>query len=134
MYRYTLGCCSNITFTSLERILAYVSIEQEPRNVKEKVPPASWPTSGELRVENFSARYSLTGPRVLHNISFTVKPGERVGIVGRTGSGKSSLTLALLRIIFTEGKVFFDGKEIESVNLDALRSSVTIIPQVVSPP
>jgi ABC-type multidrug transport system fused ATPase/permease subunit len=62
-----------------------------------------------------------------------VKSGERVGIVGRTGSGKSSLTLALLRTILTEGKVFFDGTEIGSINLDALRSSITIIPQVVSP-
>ena len=53
-------------------------------------------------------------------------------LVGRTGSGKSTLTLALLRCIFTEGKVYFDGVSTDSVNLDALRSSITIIPQVVS--
>lgn len=53
-------------------------------------------------------------------------------IVGRTGSGKSSLTLALLRLIFTEGKVYYDGFATDSVNLDALRSHITIIPQVVS--
>jgi len=66
----------------------------------------------------------------LHDISFEVKPGERVGIVGRTGSGKSSLTLALLRCIFTEGSTFYDGIRTSDINLDALRSKVTIIPQI----
>jgi ABC-type multidrug transport system fused ATPase/permease subunit len=115
----------------MERIQAYIEIEQEPKPVKEKVPPASWPTSGELRVENLYARYSSDGPKVLHDLSFTVKSGERVGIVGRTGSGKSSLTLSLLRCIFTEGKVYYDGIETGSINLDVLRSNITIIPQVV---
>ena len=90
---------------------------------------------------------------MLHDLSFEIKSGERVGIgecfwiasydectvfltvrvrtVGRTGSGKSSLTLALLRLILTEGKVYYDGIATDSVNLDALRSHVTIIPQVV---
>ncbi|KAK0192591.1 hypothetical protein F5146DRAFT_1102469 [Armillaria mellea] len=92
-------------------------------------PPASWPTSGHLRVERLSARYSPDGPKVLHELSFTVQSGERIAIVGRTGSGKSSLTLALLRCIYTEGTVYYDGVQISSVNLDALRSRITIIPQ-----
>ena len=108
-----------------------MTIEQEPKPIQEKTPPASWPTSGELRVEKLSARYSPDGPRVLHDISFEVKSGERVGIVGRTGSGKSSLTLALLRLILTESKVYYDGIATDSVKLDALRSHITIIPQVV---
>jgi ABC-type multidrug transport system fused ATPase/permease subunit len=116
---------------SLERIDAYLDIEQEPKPVKDMAPPASWPTSGELRVENLSARYSSDGPRVLHDLSFHVKSGERIGIVGRTGSGKSSLTLSLLRCIPTEGDVFYDGIETKTINLDALRSSITFIPQVV---
>lgn len=66
---------------------------------------------------------------MLHNISFEIKSGERIGIVGRTGSGKSSLTLSLLRCIPTEGVVVFDGLVTSSINLHALRSSVTIIPQ-----
>lgn len=69
---------------------------------------------------------------MLHNLSFEIKAGERVGIVGRTGSGKSSLTLALLRCIITEGEVYYDGLPTSSVNLDSLRSHITIIPQVVS--
>ncbi|KAI0638608.1 multidrug resistance-associated ABC transporter [Trametes polyzona] len=115
---------------SLERIQQYVTIEQEPKATTDGIPPAYWPASGSLKVEKLSARYTPDGPRVLHEISFDVKAGERVGIVGRTGSGKSSLTLALLRLIFTEGKVYYDGIATDSVNLDALRSNITIIPQV----
>jgi ABC-type multidrug transport system fused ATPase/permease subunit len=94
------------------------------------VPPAYWPASGDLRVENLSARYSSDGPNVLHDVSFHIKSGERVGVVGRTGSGKSSLTLALLRCIFTEGEVYYDGLPVSKLNLDALRTNITIIPQV----
>ncbi|KAI0782171.1 hypothetical protein C8Q75DRAFT_811859 [Abortiporus biennis] len=88
---------------SLERINQYLTIEQEPKPTSSGVPPAYWPASGDLRVENLSARYSADGPKVLRDISFHVKSGERIGIIGRTGSGKSSLTLALLRCILTEG-------------------------------
>ncbi|KAI0068079.1 P-loop containing nucleoside triphosphate hydrolase protein [Artomyces pyxidatus] len=115
---------------SLERIKAYIDIEQEPKASKEGIPPAYWPASGDLRVDNLSARYSTEGPDVLHNLSFHINSGERVGIVGRTGSGKSSLALALLRCILTEGNVYYDGLPMRSVNLDSLRSNITIIPQM----
>ncbi|KAG6808744.1 hypothetical protein H0H92_003040, partial [Tricholoma furcatifolium] len=135
---------------SLERIQAYVTIEQEPKATQQGTPPAHWPSSGEVRVENLSARYALDGPNVLHDISFHIKSGERIGVgeivslyiprskladapfftVGRTGSGKSSLTLSLLRCIFTEGSVYYDGQNTKDVNLDALRSNITIIPQI----
>lgn len=115
---------------SLERIQQYVSIEQEPKPTQDGLPPAYWPSSGDLKVEKLSARYSLDGPEVLHDLSFEIKAGERVGIVGRTGSGKSSLTLSLLRCIPTTGKVYYDGIPTDSINLDALRSNITIIPQV----
>ncbi|KZV67494.1 P-loop containing nucleoside triphosphate hydrolase protein [Peniophora sp. CONT] len=115
---------------SLERIQAYLEIEQELKPTLERQPPASWPTSGELHVEGLSARYSPDGPAVLHDLSFTVRSGERVGIVGRTGSGKSSLTLSLLRCISTEGSVYFDGVDTANLNLDELRAKITIIPQV----
>ncbi|KAI0373549.1 multidrug resistance-associated ABC transporter [Pilatotrama ljubarskyi] len=114
---------------NLERVQQYFTIEHEPKPTSTGVPPAYWPASGELRVEKLSARYSPDGPSVLHEISFEVKSGERIGIVGRTGSGKSSLTLALLRCILTEGKVYYDGIATDSINLDALRSNITIIPQ-----
>ncbi|KAJ7246793.1 hypothetical protein B0H12DRAFT_753891 [Mycena haematopus] len=115
---------------SLERIQQYIHIEQEKKPTEAGKPPAHWPSSGELVVEKLSARYSPDGPKVLHDISFRVNSGERVGIVGRTGSGKSSLTLALLRCIYTEGTVHYDGIPTASINLDALRSNITIIPQM----
>ncbi|KAF9014580.1 P-loop containing nucleoside triphosphate hydrolase protein [Hymenopellis radicata] len=115
---------------ALERILHYIKAEQEPKPRPSGVPPAYWPSSGDLRVENLSARYSKDGPEVLHNLSFEVKSGEHIGVVGRTGSGKSTLTLSLLRCIVTEGEVFYDGLPTRSINLDALRASVTIIPQM----
>ncbi|KAF7968576.1 hypothetical protein HWV62_30061, partial [Athelia sp. TMB] len=119
-----------VNANSLERIDAYIKIEQEPKPTVGGIPPAYWPASGGLRVENLSARYSPDGPKVLNDISFEIKAGERVGIVGRTGSGKSSLTLSLLRCIFTEGTMYYDGIPTHSLNLDALRSNITIIPQV----
>ncbi|KAK0208414.1 hypothetical protein DFS33DRAFT_1411920 [Desarmillaria ectypa] len=115
---------------TLERIQGYVNIEQEPKPTAGGAPPAYWPTSGKLVVENLTARYSPDGPAVLHNISFTINSGERIGVVGRTGSGKSSLTLSLLRCIYTDGNIYYDGLPTSSVNLDVLRSSITIIPQM----
>ncbi|KAF8157942.1 P-loop containing nucleoside triphosphate hydrolase protein [Crassisporium funariophilum] len=118
-----------IQANSLERIQGYIAIEHEPMPTESGKPPAAWPTSGDLLVEKLSARYSQSGPNVLHDISFHISSGQRVGVVGRTGSGKSSLTLALLRCILTEGVVFYDGIPTHQINLDALRSSITIIPQ-----
>ncbi|OJT09188.1 ATP-binding cassette transporter abc4, partial [Trametes pubescens] len=104
---------------SLERIQQYLSVEQEPKPSPDGVPPAYWPASGHLVVENLCAQYSPDGPKVLHDISFEVASGER-----------SSLTLALLRCILTEGTVLYDGLVTSALNLDALRASITIIPQV----
>lgn len=114
---------------SLERIQHYIEIEQEPAATNDKEPPAFWPASGNISVENLTARYSPDGPTVLHDISFEIQSGERVGIVGRTGSGKSSLALALLRMIVTEGDIYYDGVATNSINLHALRSNLTIISQ-----
>ncbi|KAF8191645.1 P-loop containing nucleoside triphosphate hydrolase protein [Mycena galopus ATCC 62051] len=114
---------------SLERINNYLQIEQEPKPTIDGSPPAHWPSSGNLCAENLSARYSADGPDVLRDISFNIKGGERIGIVGRTGSGKSSLTLALLRAIFTEGLVYYNGIPTSSLNLEAVRRNITIIPQ-----
>ncbi|KAJ7089016.1 P-loop containing nucleoside triphosphate hydrolase protein [Mycena epipterygia] len=113
-----------------KRIQSYVDAEKEPHSTEAGKPPAYWPSSGDLRVDNLSARYSVDGPKVLENVSFHIRSGERIGVVGRTGSGKSSLTLSLLRCIYTEGTVYFDGIPTTKINLDALRNNITIIPQM----
>ncbi|KZV93631.1 hypothetical protein EXIGLDRAFT_835559 [Exidia glandulosa HHB12029] len=114
---------------SLERIQEFITIEQEPNPTESGIPPAYWPASGRLRVENLGARYSLDGPPVLRDINFDVLSGQRIGVVGRTGSGKSSLMLSLLRAIFTSGHIYYDDIATDRINLDALRSNITIIPQ-----
>ncbi|KAJ7293178.1 hypothetical protein C8J57DRAFT_1703993 [Mycena rebaudengoi] len=124
------GFSFEIQGNSLERIQGYVTIEQEPRPTGVGIPPAYWPASGKLSVDKLSAKYSADGPNVLHDISFEIKSGERVGVVGRTGSGKSSLTLSLLRCILTSGTVYYDGIATSKLNLDALRRNITIIPQI----
>ena len=65
---------------SLERVEKYINIEQEPKPTKDGIPPAYWPSSGALRVEGLSAKYSPDGPTVLQDINFDVKAGERIGI------------------------------------------------------
>ena len=90
--------------------------------------------AGNVKVENLSVKYSTDGPDVLHDISFEVKGGERVGIVGRTGAGKSSLALSLLR--FTEissGSISINDRDITSINLQDLRQRVTFVPHTTSP-
>ncbi|KAJ7612577.1 P-loop containing nucleoside triphosphate hydrolase protein, partial [Roridomyces roridus] len=118
---------------SLERIQAYIDIEHEKPATETGKPPAYWPASGDLRVENLTARYSEDNPEILHGLSFNVKSGERIGIVDKnrfTDDMQSSLTLSLLRCILTEGCMVYDGIDTAELNLDALRSSITIIPQV----
>ncbi|KAJ3716918.1 hypothetical protein C8R42DRAFT_587922 [Lentinula raphanica] len=114
---------------SLERLDSYLKIDHEARVGDGSMPPAHWPSSGELRVENLHAKYSPDGPDILHGLSFRVESRERIGVVGRTGSGKSTLTLALLRCILTSGSVYYGGILTSTLNLDALRSQITIIPQ-----
>ncbi|KAJ4001710.1 P-loop containing nucleoside triphosphate hydrolase protein [Lentinula boryana] len=121
---------AEVEANSLERMKRYLDIEHEEEASSEGIPPAYWPASGALHVERLCARYSINGPEVLHNLTFSVRSGEHIGIVGRTGSGKSSLTLALLRAIPISGEVFYDGISTTKLNLHALRSNITITPQV----
>lgn len=121
---------------SLERLQEYMTIEQEQELEAPAhgsgVPPAAWPMSGTLCVRNLTARYAPDGPAVLHALSFDVDAGERIGVVGRTGSGKSSLVLALLRCMDVQGDVWFDGVRTGDVRVRRVRQEIGVIPQVVS--
>lgn len=117
--------------TSVERVLEYTDIEKE-RDLEtpaDKKPPASWPNKGEVRFESVYLRYDLSAPPVLKNLNFTVKPRDKVGIVGRTGAGKSSLIAALFQLTDTQGSVIIDGIDTRTLGLHDLRSKISIIPQ-----
>ena len=93
-------------------------------------PPADWPQAGGIAFDNVVLQYRPELPPVLKNVSFSVRPREKVGIVGRTGAGKSTLLLALFRILeCQEGQVTIDSVDISAVGLKTLRSRLAIIPQ-----
>ncbi|XP_035695292.1 ATP-binding cassette sub-family C member 9-like isoform X1 [Branchiostoma floridae] len=116
---------------SVERVDQYSSTPTEPYHKDGNViPDDNWPSKGEVSFENVSVRYDKTLDPVLTDVSATIEAGEKVGICGRTGSGKSSLTLALFRMIDNfKGKITIDGIDISRVPLTTLRSRLSIIPQ-----
>ena len=97
---------------------------------REKEPKPEWPESGKINFDGYSTRYRDGLELVLKQISFEIRGGHKVGVVGRTGAGKSSLTLALFRLIEpVEGHIYIDGLNISQLGLYDLRSRLTIIPQ-----
>ncbi|KAK0042761.1 multidrug resistance-associated protein 1 [Biomphalaria pfeifferi] len=116
---------------SVERIVEYSELQPEAAwEIDNNTSPAGWPQSGHVSVENLSLRYREGLDLVLKRISFEVKTNEKVGIVGRTGAGKSSLTLAFFRLVEpAEGRILIDGIDIMKLGLHELRMKVTIIPQ-----
>uniref|UniRef100_A0A6I8P857 ABC-type glutathione-S-conjugate transporter n=1 Tax=Ornithorhynchus anatinus TaxID=9258 RepID=A0A6I8P857_ORNAN len=129
MVRMTSDLESNIV--AVERIKEYSETETEAPWVNEKSrPPADWPQKGEVEFVNYSVRYRKGLDLVLKGLSLRVKGGEKVGIVGRTGAGKSSMTLCLFRILeAAAGEIRIDGIKISDIGLHDLRSALTIIPQ-----
>ena len=111
-----------------ERVVEYSNIATEPESGLQ--PPAAWPTAGHLAVSNLVVGYAPDLPPVLNGVSFEVEPNTRLGVVGRTGAGKSSLTLALFRFLEArEGTILIDGVDISTIRLYDLRSRLAIIPQ-----
>lgn len=122
------------TLVSIERCDNYSKIIQEKADViKEQdrgLKKVGWPQRGEIIFENVSLRYRPEIDLTLKNISLKIHPNEKVGIVGRTGSGKSTLSLALFRLVEIErGKIIIDDVETNRIGLKCLRSSLTIVPQ-----
>lgn len=113
--------------TSVERVLQYTELEQESEITK--LPPSSWPTHGQVEFKDLSLRYDPNNPPVLKHLNITIEPSWKVGVVGRTGAGKSSLIGALFRLSNLEGDILVDGIETGSISLEVLRSKISIIPQ-----
>lgn len=117
-----------LDMNAAERIIEYSNLATESLDGAD--PPAHWPSEGRLEFRDLAVSYAPDLPDVLKGLTFSIERNERVGVVGRTGAGKSSLTLALFRFLEAkEGGIYIDGLDISKIKLQALRSRLAIIPQ-----
>ncbi|CAE6471481.1 unnamed protein product [Rhizoctonia solani] len=119
---------------SVERLLQYTSSgdipQEKPYVLVDSAPPKTWPTHGAIEFRDLVMSYRPGLPPVLRGVSLRVRGGEKIGVVGRTGAGKSSLMAALFRIAeLTSGSILIDGLDIGQMGLSAVRSKIAIIPQ-----
>ncbi|KAJ9598064.1 hypothetical protein L9F63_026831, partial [Diploptera punctata] len=117
--------------TSVERVLEYTTIQQEPEleSAPDKKPDSSWPSKGAVKFDHLYLRYADDQPPVLKDLNFDIQPTHKVGIVGRTGAGKTSLITALFRLANLEGSVNIDDVNTNDLGLHDLRKKISIIPQ-----
>lgn len=121
------------TMTAVERVVEYETVdpEDELEALPPNKPPKAWPEHGAISFDKLSLRYfpDPTSELVLKDLDFDILPSEKIGIVGRTGAGKSSLINALFRLSYNEGSIIIDQRDTESMGLHDLRSKISIIPQ-----
>ena len=115
--------------TSFERVISYTQIEEEPGYKNQSQPPEKWPERGQIQVKNLCLDYFQGGPQILRDISFTIAPGEKVGIAGRTGAGKSSIVAALFRMPQPTGDVIVDNVNFSGINIQSCRRAMSVITQ-----
>lgn len=119
---------------SVERVIEFGKLEPEAelhQAIDDKLMVTNWPQSGEIKYEQVSVRYRSTLPLALRKISFCIPAGSRVGVVGRTGSGKSTVVQSLFRLLEAEeGQILIDGEDISKLGLHTLRTKISAIPQV----
>ena len=131
-FQYCIRMSSELEnqMTSTERVLEYSKLESEAElRIPGKVEDKDWPKKGSIVFKSVDLKYSPDSPPVLKDLTFKVNPGEKIGIVGRTGAGKSSLISVLFRLVEPGGQVFIDGVDIKSLGLHELRQKISIIPQ-----
>lgn len=120
------------SLVAVERVLEYTALPPEAplESTPSTAPPPSWPTAGAVEFQHYSTRYRPGLPLVLEDLNLSIPAGARVGIVGRTGAGKSTLALALFRIIEpVEGAIAIDNVDTTCIGLNDLRPRLSIIPQ-----
>ncbi|XP_074597590.1 ATP-binding cassette sub-family C member 4-like [Brevipalpus obovatus] len=115
--------------TSVERVLEYTKLETEADLITDIRPEANWPEKGAIKFENVTMKYPSAPKPALSDISIRIDAGEKVGVVGRTGAGKSSLLSCLFRLVEPEGVIEIDEIDIKSIGLRDLRQKISIIPQ-----
>uniref|UniRef100_A0AC34GT39 Uncharacterized protein n=1 Tax=Panagrolaimus sp. ES5 TaxID=591445 RepID=A0AC34GT39_9BILA len=119
-----------MSIVAVERVQEYVNNEHEAEWISTIPPPLNWPLNGNIIFKDFSLRYRPSTPLVLKRLNLEIKGGEKIGVVGRTGAGKTSLTMALFRMIEpSEGTILIDAIDYRSLGLHDLRKALTIIPQ-----
>lgn len=114
---------------SVERILEYKLLEAEKQPEKPIETAKEWPSEGKIEFKNVVYKYFPEAEPVLKGVDLVIAPNEKVGIVGRTGAGKSSLIGTIFRLAVVEGDILIDGINTGTITLEALRSKVSIIPQ-----
>ena len=115
--------------TSVERVVKYSQIEQEPGYQNQRQPPEHWPQHGQVQIKDLELVYYHGGPKILQGVTFTINPHEKIGIVGRTGAGKSSLIAALFRMPQPTGYVIIDDVNVHDVNIQSSRRAMAVITQ-----
>ncbi|XP_021347162.1 canalicular multispecific organic anion transporter 2-like isoform X2 [Mizuhopecten yessoensis] len=120
-----------MNIVSAERVVEYTDLPAEAEWIRDNFrPPPMWPNSGTVKFEGFTTRYRPGLDLVLRGIDCQIQSGEKIGIVGRTGAGKSSLTVALFRLIESaSGAISIDGLRTSDLGLHDLRANITILPQ-----
>ncbi|KAJ3620166.1 hypothetical protein MTP99_004150 [Tenebrio molitor] len=130
LVQYTVKCWEELEYQmkSVERVVEYADVTPE-EDKWTCTPHESWPKHGGITFSAVSMRHSAHNPLVLQDLNLTIRAGEKIGIVGRTGAGKSSIISTLFRLYNFEGTISIDGVDIKTVPLHALRSKIAIIPQ-----
>ena len=129
--QYGVRECSDVEnyMTSVERVAEYTHIEQEPGYANQHQSPANWPHEGQIKIKNLGLAYYQGGPKILKDLSATILSHEKIGIVGRTGAGKSSLVAALFRMPQPTGDVTIDEVNISDINIQSSRRAMSVITQ-----
>ncbi|XP_054158540.1 ATP-binding cassette sub-family C member 4-like [Oppia nitens] len=131
--QYAVKCSADLEsyMTAVERVLEYTRIDTEANleSTPDRKPSTDWPQTGGIEFIKMSLQYAESPAPVLKEITVSLKGGEKIGVVGRTGAGKSSIIAGLFRLTEPSGQIVIDGIDIQSIGLHDLRRQISIIPQ-----